>query len=130
AAHSKVDHLATLSENEEGTPLLTQLAETAAVTAIDISANYQVYDDLTIYAIAEQYHYDDTFKASFGIAPIEKRATISSDLHFKGWEIISSATWVASRDLTEYGYEGFNDTQAQLAKPTTAESYITVDMKV
>ncbi|TMN93723.1 TonB-dependent receptor [Pseudoalteromonas phenolica] len=130
AAHSKVDHLATLSENEEGTPLLTQLAETAAVTAIDISANYQVNDDLTIYAIAEQYHYDDTFKASFGIAPIEKRATISSDLHFKGWEIISSATWVASRDLTEYGYEGFNDTQAQLAKPTTAESYITVDMKV
>ncbi|KNC68900.1 TonB-dependent receptor plug domain-containing protein [Pseudoalteromonas ardens] len=130
AAHTKVEHLATLSHTDSGTPVLTQLAETAAVTAVDISANWQVSDTLTVSAIAEQYHYDDTFKASFGIAPIEKRATLSTDLHINEWEIITSAIWVASRDLTEYGYEGFNDANGEFAKPTTAESYVTVDLKV
>ena len=130
AAHTKVNHLATLSETETGTPILTQLDETASVTAIDISMNYQVSDNLTINAIAEQYQYDDTFKTSFGIAPIEKRASLSSDFHVNEWEIITSATWVASRDLTDYGYEGFNDVNAQHAKPSVADSYVTVDMKV
>lgn len=130
AAHTKVEHLAALSHTDSGTPVLTQLAETAAVTAVDISANWQVSDTLTVSAIAEQYHYDDTFKASFGIAPIEKRATLSTDLHINEWEIITSAIWVASRDLTEYGYEGFNDANGEFAKPTTAESYVTVDLKV
>ncbi|MCF2907105.1 TonB-dependent receptor [Pseudoalteromonas sp. DL2-H2.2] len=130
AAHTKVDHLATLSHTTSGTPILTQLAETAAVTATDISANWQVSDTLTLSAIAEQYHYDDTFKASFGIAPIEKRMTLSSDLHINDWEVITSAIWVASRDLTEYGYEGFNDANGEFKKATQAESYVTVDVKV
>ncbi|ALU45808.1 TonB-dependent receptor plug domain-containing protein [Pseudoalteromonas rubra] len=130
AAHTKVEHLATLSHTDSGTPVLTQLTETAAVTAVDISANWQVSDTLTVSAIAEQYHYDDTFKASFGIAPIEKRATLSTDLHINEWEIITSAIWVASRNLTEYGYEGFNDANGEFAKPTSAESYVTVDLKV
>ncbi|WP_125560500.1 TonB-dependent receptor plug domain-containing protein [Pseudoalteromonas rubra] len=130
AAHTKVEHLATLSHTDSGTPVLTQLTETAAVTAVDISANWQVSDTLTVSAIAEQYHYDETFKASFGIAPIEKRATLSTDLHINDWEIITSAIWVASRDLTDYGYEGFNDANGEFAKPTTAESYVTVDLKV
>ncbi|MCG7561453.1 TonB-dependent receptor [Pseudoalteromonas sp. McH1-42] len=130
AAHTKVEHLATLSHTDSGTPVLTQLTEIAAVTAVDISANWQVSDTLTVSAIAEQYHYDETFKASFGIAPIEKRATLSTDLHINDWEIITSAIWVASRDLTDYGYEGFNDANGEFAKPTTAESYVTVDLKV
>ncbi|MCG7536563.1 TonB-dependent receptor [Pseudoalteromonas sp. OOF1S-7] len=130
AAHTKVDHLATLSHTDAGTPVLTQLTETATVTAADISANWQVTEMLTVSAIAEQYYYDDTFKASFGIAPIEKRVTLSTDLHINEWEIITSAIWVASRDLTEYGYEGFNDAHGVFAKPSTAESYITVDLKV
>ncbi|QPB85891.1 TonB-dependent receptor plug domain-containing protein [Pseudoalteromonas rubra] len=130
AAHTKVEHLATLSHTDSGTPVLTQLTETAAVTAVDISANWQVSDTLTVSAIAEQYHYDETFKASFGIAPIEKRATLSTDLHINDWEIITSAIWVASRDLTDYGYEGFNDANGEFAKPTTVESYVTVDLKV
>ena len=35
-AYTEVDHLATLEHNENGTPVLTQLEETGAVTAIDL----------------------------------------------------------------------------------------------
>ena len=129
-AYTEVDHLANLSHNEQGTPVLGQLDETASVTAIDIAVNYQVFDQWSLSAIAEQYAYDDTFKASFAIAPIEARITLSSDWDYMGWDVIASATWVASRDLTDYGYHGYNRNDATEKKTTNAPSYFTVDFKI
>jgi len=129
-AYTQVDHLANLTHNEEGTPVLGQLDETASVTAVDLAINYQVFEQWSLSAIAEQYTYDDTFKASFAIAPIESRITLSSDWDYLGWDVIASATWVASRDLTDYGYEGYNRNDATEKKTTDAPSYFTVDFKV
>jgi len=129
-AYTEVDHLANLTHNEEGTPVLGQLDETASVTAVDLAINYQVFEQWSLSAIAEQYTYDDTFKASFAIAPIESRITLSSDWDYLGWDVIASATWVASRDLTDYGYEGYNRNDATEKKTTDAPSYFTVDFKV
>ena len=129
-AYTQVDHLANLTHNEDGTPVLGQLDETASVAAIDIAVNYQVFDEWSLSAIAEQYDYDETFKESFAIAPIEARITLSSDWDYKGWDIIASATWVASRDLTDYGYHGYNRNDATELKSTDAPSYFTVDMKI
>ena len=129
-AYTEVDHLANLTHNEEGTPVLGQLEETASVIAMDIAINYQVFDEWSLAMIAEQYDYNDTFKASFAIAPIEARITLSSDWDYMGWDVIASATWVASRDLTEYGYDGYNRNDATEKKTTDAPSYFTVDFKI
>ena len=129
-AYTEVDHLANLTHNEEGTPVLGQLEETASVIAMDIAINYQVFDEWSLAMIAEQYDYNDTFKASFAIAPIEARITLSSDWDYMGWDVIASATWVASRDLTEYGYNGYNRNDATEKKTTDAPSYFTVDFKI
>jgi len=137
-AHTGVDHLATLTHNKDGTPVLDQLNETATVTAIDIAINYQVFDEWSLSVIAEQYDYNNTFRESFAIAPAEQRITLSSDWDYKGWDVIASATWVGSRDLTDYSYEGYNSyiVNADGSKTGTnkktpyAKSYITVDMKI
>lgn len=129
-AYTEVEHLATLTHNEDGTPVLGQLNEKATVSAIDIAVNYQVFEQWSVSAIAEQYRYNDTFKASFAIAPVEARISLSSDWDYQGWDVIASATWVASRDLTDYGYHGYNRNNATALKTTNAPSYFTLDMKV
>jgi len=130
AAYTEVDHLATLTHNQAGTPVLDQLDETASVVALDIAINYQVMDQWSLSMIAEQYSYNDIFKQSFAIAPVERRMTVSSDWDYNGWDVITSATWVASRDLAEYGYYGFNRSDATELKSTNAKDYVTVDLKV
>lgn len=87
-------------------------------------------EDWSLSLIAEQYDYDETFKASFAIAPAEQRMTLSSDWDYKGWDVIASTTWVASRDLSDYGYVGYNKNDATELKSSQADSYITVDLKV
>lgn len=129
-AYTEVDYLASLEHDENGTPVLTQLNDTSAVAAVDLSINYQLFEAFSLSMTAEQYNYDNTFKQSFAIAPAEKRVTISSDLDYQGWDVITSATWVASRDLSEYGYHGYNRNDATELKSTTAEAYLTVDTKI
>ena len=129
-AYTEVDHLATLTHNEEGTPVLGQLNETASVNAVDLALSYQVFEEWSLSMIAERYSYNDTFKASFAIAPIEQRITLSSDWDYQGWDVIASGTWVASRDLTDYGYHGYNRNDATEKKTTNAPSYFTVDLKI
>jgi len=129
-AYTQVDHLASLYHDEAGTPVLGQLEETASVTALDVAINYQVFEQWSLSLIAEQYDYDETFKASFAIAPAEQRMTLSSDWDYKGWDIIASTTWVASRDLSEYGYVGYNKNDGTELKSTQVDSYVTVDLKV
>lgn len=129
-AYTEVDHLASLEHDQNGTPVLTQLEETGAVAAIDLSVNYQVFDEWSLSVVAEQYNYNNIFKASFAIAPVEKRITLSSDWDYMGWDVIASATWVASQDLTEYGYGGYNKNDGTVLKGTIANDYLTVDLKI
>ena len=129
-AYTEVDHLATLTHNTAGTPVLDQLKETASVSAIDLALSYQVMAEWSLSMIAEQYNYNDIFKQSFAIAPVERRVTLSSDWDYNGWDVITSGTWVGSRDLSDYGYQGFNRNDATAPKSTAAKSYITVDLKV
>lgn len=129
-AYTEVDHLATLDHDEDGTPVLDQLTETASVTALDIAANYQIFSEWSLSVIAEQYRYDDTFKTSFAIAPAEQRVTLSSDWDYRGWDVVAAATWVASRDLKDYGYHGYNKNDGTALKSTDASAYATVDLKI
>ena len=128
-AQTNVDNLAAMDATPDGVPLLTQLTETATVLSSDIALSYQFNDRLTLAGTVERFDYDEVFESSYAIAPIEERVTSSIDYMGDVWSLYASAIWVGERDLSKYGYDGYNifDTAA---KSTIAESYVTVDMKV
>ncbi|WP_444920388.1 TonB-dependent receptor plug domain-containing protein [Microbulbifer sp. CnH-101-G] len=127
-AHTKVEHLAALSETEAGVPLLAQMQEDAAVSAGDISLGYKLNEALKFGLTLERYAYDRVFKESYAIAPVEERALLSLDYGNGPWMVYASASWVGQRDLQDYGYEGYNQPNGE-QKSLTAEGYWTVDMK-
>ncbi|MFI3245191.1 MAG: TonB-dependent receptor [Ferrimonas sp.] len=135
-AWTEVEHLAMLDETEAGIPLLTQLDEKATVVAADMVINYQLTDALNVGFSAEGFFYDDAFKSSFAIAPVEERLTLNFDYMAFGWDIFANVVWIGSRDLSEYGYEGYNQLDAlgqvieSSKKSTKAPSYWTLDLKL
>ncbi|WP_025819298.1 TonB-dependent receptor plug domain-containing protein [Shewanella marina] len=135
-AWTEVENLARLTETDKGVPLLTQLDEKASVTTADISIGYDVTHDFTLNLTAEGFFYDDAFKSSYSLAPVEQRITFSADYELNDWQFFANAVWIGSRDLAEYGYEGYNQVDgngnviASSKKSTDAPSYITVDLKV
>ncbi|WP_028765658.1 TonB-dependent receptor plug domain-containing protein [Shewanella fidelis] len=135
-AWTEVENLAMLSETDSGVPLLTQLDEKASVTTADIALGYDVTDDLTVNFTAEGFFYDDAFKSSYSLAPVEERLTFNADYLIHGWDIFANLVWIGSRDLSEYGYEGYNQVDSSGAviqsskKSTDAPSYWTLDLKV
>lgn len=128
-AYTEVDNLATMDETEDGVPLLTQLDETASVFVSDLALGYEVMEGLTLGATLEHFNYDKVFESSYAIAPIEERATFTFDYERGLWSAFASATWIGSRDLSRYGYEGFNIFDSA-AKSTSAPAYWTVDFRV
>ena len=136
AAFTKVDNMATLSETQEGVPLLTQLDEDASVVATDIAMGYQVTNDFGVDLILERFFYNHAFKGSYGVAPTDKRITLNGDWDYKGWEVIGTLVWFGEKDLDDFGYEGFNQLDDQggviesSKKKTEAPAYTVFNMKV
>ncbi|WKD49455.1 TonB-dependent receptor plug domain-containing protein [Microbulbifer spongiae] len=128
-AHTTVEHLAALGETENGVPLLTQMRESAVVSAGDISLGYTLNEALKLAVTLEGYDYDRIFKESYAITPIEQRALFSLDYGSGPWMLYAGASWVGQRDLGDYGYEGYNQPGRE-RKSNSAESYWTLDMKV
>jgi len=128
-AWTRVENLASIDETPAGVPVLTQIEDDATVIASDISLGYLVGDALRLGATFETYHYDERFKESFAIAPVEERATFSADWNYGAWQWYSSATWVGGRNLSDYGYEGFNIFTSD-PKRTDAEAFWTIDAKL
>ena len=128
-AYTQVENLAAMDETPDGVPLLTQLDEDAAVLATDIALSYAFSRSLTVSGTAERFDYDEAFRSSYAIAPIEERITTSLDYIGDAWNAYVSAIWVGERDLAKYGYQGF-DIYDTSPKSTTAESYVTIDFKL
>ncbi|MGL5665895.1 MAG: TonB-dependent receptor domain-containing protein [Shewanella sp.] len=135
-AWTEVEHLAALTTNDHGIPLLTQLDEKARVITSDIALGYRLTDDMSLSLTAEHFDYDSVFKSSYAIAPVEKRVTLSMDWDVNDWEIFANLVWIGSRDLVDFGYEGYNrlDANGQVdpssKKTTDAPAYVTLDLKV
>ncbi len=134
-AWTEVENMATLTETADGVPKLTQLEEKASVIATDIAFGYSFTDDFTLNVTAEHFEYDSVFRSSYAIAPVEDRITISTDWDIDRWEIFTNLVWYGSRDLSKYGYEGYNQVDSNGAvitsskKSTDAPSYFTFDMR-
>ncbi|MBU2978054.1 TonB-dependent receptor [Alteromonas sp. C1M14] len=130
--YTNVENLAVLSENEEGVPALDQLTEDADVFVSDVVLSYHLTDDFTLGFTAENYVYSDQFKQSYGVVPVEQRAIFTADWEIKGWDVYAAATWVGSRDLSEYGTPEAPtfDAAGLLPMSTNAPAYWTVTTKV
>lgn len=119
-AHSEVDNLASLEETADGVPLLTQLEDSAAVTTFDITAGYNITENFTVNVGLEKFNYDDNFKSSYAIAPVEERASIELQYEKDNLKVFWSTVWFGEKDLNDYGYEGYN----KLNDPTTAKTLV------
>lgn len=131
-AYTNVENLATLSENDEGVPVLDQLTQDADVFVSDIVLSYQLTDEVLLGLTAENYAYSDEFKQSYGVVPVEQRLISTIDWEINDWDIYIAATWIGSRDLSEYGTpeNPTFDAAGLYAMSTDAPSYWTVSTKV
>lgn len=129
AAYTQVKNLAFI-EDRAGTPTLTNSNDDVNVAEGDIVVGYVVSNNLSLSGSYEYYKYDSAYKSLMTLAPVEQRARFSVDYDQNGWDIYSEATWIGSRDLAQYGYEGYDDSAATILKNQTAPSYVTVDLKV
>ncbi|WP_370979798.1 TonB-dependent receptor plug domain-containing protein [Agaribacterium sp. ZY112] len=131
AAHSVVSNLASLEENDEGVPILTQLTDDASVSTIDLVAGYNLTDNVHISASVEQFIYDEIFRSSYAIAPIEERATIDINWKNSVVDVYFSTVWFGDRDLNDYGYEGYNiKGDLSSKKQTDAPAFFVSDLKL
>ncbi len=133
--YTTVENLAMIDSDNYNRPTLVNSDETGDVTAFDLSGSYKATDWMALGATYEHYFMSDEYKATFGIAPVEERVGISLDIDKSGWAFTANAYWIGSRDLTDYGYEGFNiynETTgvASGLKTTKAPSYTEIDMKL
>ncbi len=135
-AYTEVDNLAALDESDAGVPVLTQIEESSDVATVDLALSYQFTDELNTSIILEAYDYDDNFKTSYTSAPIEQRVTLSADYDINDWELVANLVWFGSRDLDDFGYDGFNRVDATgnvidgSKKTLNAPSFFTLDFKV
>lgn len=131
-AYTKVENLAALSESDAGIPVLGQLEEDGDVFVSDIVLSYHVNDDITLGLTAENYSYSNEFKQSFGVVPVERRAIMTFDWEFNDIDFFASATWVGSRDLSEFGTPGHPtfDAAGLLPMSTNAPAYWTVATRI
>jgi len=130
AARTAVEHLAALSTTETGVPLLTQLGDNASVNSMDLAVGYQPTSTVAVGVTAEHVAYDRVMRSSYSVAPIDDRVTLEADWHPSRWEVHAEATWIGSRDLRDYSYEGTNVLGSEVTKSASAPSYWTVDMRL
>ncbi|GGA90499.1 TonB-dependent receptor [Neiella marina] len=129
-AYSNVENLAALEETEDGVPILTQLEDDASVATFDLVVGYNITDNLLVNASFEHFDHDDEFKSSYAIAPVEDRASLDIEWTTEYVHVFWSTVWFGSRDLTEYGYEGYNILgDASSIKPTDAPAYSVSDVR-
>ncbi|HER19532.1 MAG TPA: TonB-dependent receptor [Chromatiales bacterium] len=130
-AWNQIENLAALAEDANGVPTLSQLDGKARVVSADLVLGYQLTNHWTAGIGLETFQYNDIFKESFAIAPVEERIRLTADYEGHGWNWNTTLTWIGSRDLTDYGYEGFNIAgDPGSVKTTKAPSFYTVDMKL
>jgi len=129
-AYTRLDNLASLGATDEGVPILTQLDEKARVITSDIVLGYAITDDWSLRFSFEKFDYDDAFKASYAIAPIEQRVTFGTEYQWNQVFFNLDAVWYGGRNLRNYDYHGFDDAQETIAKPLDAPSYTLMNAKI
>jgi len=130
-AHSTVDNLARLEDTADGVPLLTQLDESASVTTADVTIGYNITENFTVNVGLEKFNYDNAFKSSYAIAPVEERASLELQYEKDNLKVFWSTVWFGEKNLSDYGYEGYNKLgDLSSVKPLVGKAFSTSDIKV
>lgn len=140
ANYTKVENLAIITDEHnfgfDGFALVNS-DETHDIIALDAVIGYQLTKAFSAAVSYEHMMYDDEYKAEQFLAQVEDRAKLMLDYEDdNGWLANLTTTWVGKRDLSEYGYEGYNrlnnDGSVDLSsvKDTDAPAYFTVDAKL
>lgn len=133
-AQTSIDNLAILGEAEVGSvtvPSLQQSTEKSTSLMFDISASYQLTNNLLVSTMFESIDYNDSFKQAFGVVPIEQRINFTADWEVANWDMFFSVSRIGSRNLNEYATESDAafDAAGKFPKSRTAESYWLMDVK-
>lgn len=128
-AWTSVDNLAALDETDDGVPLLTQRDDTGEVYGITLDLGYKLLDDLDLTLTAETFHQNDVMRSIFGVAPVESRIITGFEWSPGNWDLDATYSWMGSRNLQDYGYEGWNDAALTIPKSTDAPAYHTLDLR-
>ncbi|HKK22116.1 MAG TPA: TonB-dependent receptor, partial [Pseudohaliea sp.] len=131
-AWTRVENLAALDESAAGVPVLAQLEEEAEAIVADLAFTWRLSQQFSLGATLESIDYNDTFKAAYGVVPVEERLSLTADWSTGGWELFATATWVGERDLAAYGTpeNPTFDAAGTLPMDTDAEAFWTVDCRV
>jgi outer membrane receptor for ferrienterochelin and colicins len=132
AAYTQVKNLAYVDDSGS-VPVMRNATGTVDVAEADITADYTLTDNLSVTGSYEYYRYNDVYKSLMTLAPVEQRARLSLDYTRAGWDAYADATWVGSRNLAQYGYDGYNvwnGTTASDHKNQTAPAFVTADVKI
>jgi len=130
---TSVDNLVQLEEASNKTRVVNS-SKTGTVQHINVLADHQLTANWAIGAAAEAFLYDKAYRETFGVIPVEERIRLFVDFEKQGWDVVTSLTWIGSRDYADYtgaDYGNhFEDKANTTSKGTTSPSYFTVDMKI
>lgn len=129
AAWTRIDNLAALDETASGVPLLTQRTDPGEVYGFTLDVGYQLTDTLTLDFAAETFHQDDVVRSIFGVAPVEQRVIVGATWSPGRWTARASYTLAGARDLSEYGYEGYDDAALTIRKPLHGDAHGDLDAR-
>ena len=137
--YTQVENLAIITDEHDygydGFALVNS-DETHEIIVLDGVVGYQLFEPFNVAVSYEHFMYNDEYKAEQFLAQIEDRAKLMLDFDMEGWMANLTGTWVGGRDLTEYGYEGYDEIDdegnviASSMKDTDAPAYYTIDAKI
>ncbi len=131
-AHTTIENLATLSENENGVPVLAQSDKEASAMVADLALSYALSAYSNLSATVENIRYSDEFKQAFGVVPAEERLILGMDWSQNGWDLFIKASWVGARNLRQYATpeNPTFDVAGDLPKSQDAAAYWTMDFRL
>lgn len=132
---TQVENLAVL-ETISDIPTLISTDFTSQVSHVDLSGNYIIgeHGHWSVSGTIEVFHYDENYRNTFVIVPVEERLRLALDYSGHGWEGNISTAFVGSRDYGRYPnaeyFKHYDKINKQDRKGDQSPDYVTVDAKL
>ncbi len=130
---AEVENLAYI-DTDLDTPTLINSDESGRVMHADMIASYQLNGHWSVGAGIELYDYDEAYRNTFGVIPVEERIKLMADYEGHGWQANITLTGVGSRQYSDYANAAYDQHYNQAggvdSKGDSSPSYYTIDMRV
>lgn len=132
-SYTQVHNMAKIEERG-GTPTLFNTDGSASVGHIDFSVNHQLTGHWSIGANIEHFEYDQAYRNTLVILPIEQRLRLLADYEGHGWTANFTLTAIAERQFSRYQHANYlnhyDDNTQSKSKGTSAPAFYTVDTRL